>query len=228
MRFVHSIQGAAAVRVATDEVVPEKGLVAEDLINIVGNIYNFTTKPEIPLGVLPALMLPYVFQSGSVIFEDGKFPVYQLVILQQGDIINSSTTDLADRILDDYMMRLDNELWYRFAQSKAKHKSYRSHVVVDFEAPIGTKIEALGKIENLLANELGRNEPFKLRRLSFGSRPVVQTTGIITLESFENLHFIIERRAGRPEMENRYYSAAPTTTVEHIRILEAIERELTS
>jgi hypothetical protein len=227
MKFVHSLQGATALHAAVDEVVPPKGLISEDLIQIVGNAYNFSVSPSIPKGILPALMMPYIFQSGSATFEDGKLPVYQLVILQEGDIVNSSTTDAADKILADYMNRLDAELGYRFGQSQTKRISHQSHVVVDFETDIGRKIDALGKIEALLEGELHTpSAPFKLKRLAFGSGPALPQGKPITLEAFDGLDFLIERRITQVEVENRYYSSAPTTTSEHLRILERIEREL--
>ncbi len=226
MRFVHSLQGAAAVHVASDEVVPAKGLVSQDLIKLIGTAYNFSVKPQIPQGMLPALMLPYIFQAGWAVLEEGKVPVYQLVVLANGDIVNSSTTELADKILDDYMARLDAELGYRFATAETKRRTYQSHIVVDFDADFSMKVEALGRVERLLADTIHRPVPFKLRRIAFGSGPTIVQSTSITLEIFENSDFVIERRESDPHDEHRSYSAAPTTTTEHIRILEALESEL--
>jgi hypothetical protein len=228
MQFVNSLHGAVAVHVSPDEVTPPQGLLAEQLIEFVGNAYNFHVRPQVPRGVLPSFMLPYIFQSGSVFLEENKLPIYQLVILANGDIAASSTTELADKIMNDYLARLDAELGYRFATAKTIRRTHQSHIVVDFECAVAEKIQKLGKIENLLAKAIHRpKSSFKLKRLAFGSAPT-QAPGQVNLDNFENADFLLERRESDPPVENRYYSAAPTTTTEHMRILEAIERDLCS
>jgi hypothetical protein len=228
MQLVNSLQGAVAIHVAADEVTPSNGLISEQLIEFVGNAYNFTVRPQLPRGIVPSLMLPYIFQSGSALLEENRIPVHQLVILANGDIVGSATTDFADKIMNDYLARLDAELGYRFAAAKTIRRTHQSHIVVDFECFVAEKIEKLGKIEKILAKAIHRPKmPFKLKRLAFGSAPA-QAPGQVSLDAFENADFLLERRESDPPVENRYYSAATTTTSEHLRILEAIEHELCS
>lgn len=227
MKFVHSLQGATAIHVATDEVVPEGGMNSHDLIKIVGENYSFAVRPEIPPGMLPAIFLPYVFQAGSATIGDKKYPIYQLIILQQGDIVNAANTDFSDIILKDYTEHLDAALGYRFAQVKNKRITHQSHVVVDFDVDIGTSLAALKKIEELLDGSLKTpGAPFRLKRIAFGSGPVIPQGTPITLQAFESIDFLIERRVGEIDIKNRYYSAAPLTTSEHLHLLGTIERQL--
>ncbi|HZR62867.1 MAG TPA: hypothetical protein VFA80_18130 [Xanthobacteraceae bacterium] len=229
MKFVHSIQGASALHVAVDEVVPLKGLVSEDLIRLVGDTYKFAVKPQIPPGMAPGLMVPHVFQSGSVTLEDAKFPVYQLIILQMGDIVVGPDTDTSDKILGHYMNLLDTQLEYRFDRSSTKRISHQSHVVVDFDDEIGRKMAAIGKLERLLDEHVrAPGAPFNLRRLAFGSSPAILQTQPMTLEAFDRMDFVIERRAINETSNppNRYYSGAPLDTSAHLSLLELLEREL--
>jgi hypothetical protein len=49
---------------------------------------------------------------------------------------------------------------------------------------------------------------------------------IPTLEALENADFIIERRATADYSKNLYFSSAPMTTSEHLKILTKIEDEM--
>ena len=157
MKFVNSVQGSVALHVAADEVVPLRGVVHQDLIRILGDVYSFTMRPEIPRNIPPNLLLPFVFQAGSITFEDSKFPIYQLAILQQGEIVTGPNTEIAERILLDYINRLNSELGYRFNKLKNKRITYQSHIVVDFDVEIGTLVAALGKIKSLLNKEIKKS-----------------------------------------------------------------------
>jgi len=227
MRLINSLLGVVALRVAADEVIPLSGLIFEDMIKFIGNTYQFSVRPQIPPGIAPGAMQPFIFQSGAAVIGEEKFPIFHLGVLQNGDVISSATTEIADKIMDDYLARLDAQLKYRNASAKNKRKSYFSNVVFEFENSIGEKIEALRWIEELLMREIKRPTlPFKLKRLAFGSGPTPLQGLPTSLEMVENADFLIERRETEPYIENRYFSAAPITTSEHIRILELLEQEL--
>jgi hypothetical protein len=225
MRLINSVVGAIAFRVSTDEVMPKTGLVFEELIKFVGNMYNFSVRPQIPQGVAPISMQPFIFQSGAAEIDRKKVPVFTLAVLPTGYIVVSTNTDLADKIMSDYLKRLDSELGYRNASAKSTRKSYVSNIVVEFEEPLGQKIKPVNLIEQTLKREIGSLE-FPLKRLAFGAGPTILPGIPASLEVIEKADFIIEIREGEPYIKNRYFSAAPTTTSEHIRILEVIEREL--
>jgi hypothetical protein len=78
----------------TDEVSPTRGLLSLDLINFIGESYHFSVRPQIPPGMLASLFIPYTFQAGAAEFDDSKIPIYQLVVLTNGDIVQSATTEL--------------------------------------------------------------------------------------------------------------------------------------
>ena len=149
----------------------------------------------------------------------------QLASVPNGDIVTAATTEIADAILNDYTKRLDDALGYRFASAMKVHKTFQSNIVVQFDVPLEEQIRGLLKIEACLAREIPRALlPFKIKRLGFGYGEIIPA---LTLETIDKSDFVIERRAGSPFSENRYFCSAPTTTIEHIRILsEVLEREL--
>jgi hypothetical protein len=225
MKVITSVQGTVALQVSADDVAPSRGIVISDLIRVIGEGYRFSVRPPIQQGPLPGLMQQFVFQSGELETEQGKFPILQLVIRNDADIVTSVTTDIADKIIDDYMLRLDKELQFRFT-SALKRKVFQSNVVVEFEEGLDKKIDALGKIETLLDQEIKRQEyPFKIKRLAFGFGPTAFQP-IPSLLAIERSDFVMERRDPEPYDKNRYFCVAPTSTSEHIRILELIEKKL--
>ncbi|MGC2222483.1 MAG: hypothetical protein WA624_08990 [Methylocella sp.] len=225
MKFIVSIQGAAILHVSPDEIIPTGGLLIRDLLRVVGDTYQFSVKPEIPSGVPPSLIPAYVFQSGVLETEKEKIPISQLIIVRDGGSIMANTTDAADKVLDDYISRLDTTLGFRFASVKML-RTYYSNVVVQFDSGIEEKISAIGKIEAILNRTMTRRDsPFKIKRLAFGYGDPIQPTST-AIENFDSADFVIERRATELYSENRYFCGGPTRTDDLIEILELIEREL--
>jgi hypothetical protein len=86
------------------------------------------------------------------------------------------------------------------------------------------------KIVNSARNS--KEDSFQLQRLAFGTvkrlqlqNPFIQQSQIEIIEAAE---YAIERRAGVPISENRYFCSAPLSTAEHIRTLEEIEKVVAS
>jgi hypothetical protein len=225
VRFIHSIQGSVALRVSGDEVAPEGGINYREFFELVAAKYNFAVRPQLPPGVpfLPGGQT-HIFQSGTFVSGGERWPIMQLASIPNGDIVTAATTEIADSVLNDYMAKLDEKLKFRFSSATKKRRSYQSNIVVQFESGIEERIEGLKKIEVFLAREIPRRgAPFKIKRLAFGYGNPIPT---LTLENIENSDFALERRGDEPYSENRYACSAPVSTSEHIRILEAMEREL--
>jgi len=168
-----------------------------------------------------------LFQSGVLETEKERFPISQLVIAGEGGAITSNTTDAADKVLDDVIRCMDTTLRYRFASSKMR-RTYYSNVVVQFDSGIEERISVIGKIEEILNKTMARPAmPFKIKRLAFGYGDPTPPTSL-AIENFDNADLVMERRAGEPYSENRYFCGGPTRTNDLIEILELIEREMSS
>ncbi len=59
--------------------------------------------------------------------------------------------------------------------------------------------------------------------LAFGSGDFAMAQ-VVTIEAIENADFIIERRASADYSENIYFSSAPVSTSEHLKILALTHR----
>jgi hypothetical protein len=226
MKLITSVQGTAILHVSPDDVIPTGGLLVRDFLRMVGDTYQFSVKPEIQPGVPPNLIQTLVFQSGVLETEKEKFPITQLIIRMGGGAVTANTTDAADKVLDDVIRCMDTALRYRFASSKMR-RTYYSVVVVQFDSGIEERISAIGKIEAILNRTMTRRaSPFKIKRLAFGYGDPIQLA--MAIENFDNADFVIERRAGEPYSENRYFCGGPTRTDDLIEILELIEREISA
>jgi hypothetical protein len=224
MKVVHSLFGNVALHVSADEVVPANGVVIQDFINFVGNTYQFGIRPQLQAtGVIP-IGQQLIFQNGILIDGQKRLPIAQIASVTNGDIVTAATTEIAEAILLDYMKQLDSALGYRFASANTEHRTFQSNLVVQFDAPLEEQFDKLLKMEAIITKEIPRSfGPFKLKRIALGYGDVPQ---VLSLETIEKTDFLIERRASEPYSQNRYFCSAPTTTKEHIRILETLEREL--
>ncbi|SIO49400.1 hypothetical protein SAMN05443247_06439 [Bradyrhizobium erythrophlei] len=226
MKMIVAMQSIAAISVLSDTVMPENGLLQQDLINFVGDLYNFAVKPQIPPGMAGQVFPVLLYQAGKATINDSTYPINQIAVVQNGDIVTASSTEVADLILDDFLSKLDSGLGYKIGASKHKKKMYVSNMVVQFDRPIEQPDSLISKIGNLLDKKIPRPEkPFNLKRLAFGSGDFTMAQ-VITIEAIENADFIIERRAAADYSENIYFSSAPATTSEHLKILAQIEDEI--
>ena len=192
-----------------------------------GDMYGFANRPNIPPNAPPQAFPILTFQQGRFINNEGTFPIHQLVIYQNGDLVSAANTEVAEVILDDYIVNLNTNYGYRY-EGKPQKRYYLSTVVVEFEADIVEQVKVLRKIREILTHEIRRDEAsFNIKNLVFGTGdPVV---GVISSpEIIERSDFTIERRGGEPYERNRFFSSAPVRTPDHVRILELIETSIRS
>jgi hypothetical protein len=222
MKFIAHQTGTVALSVSADDVMPAGGVMSRDVISVVKSRYEFSVAPIIPEGV-PGFAIPsFTFQSGALVQENRTIPIFQLSIIPNGDIVSAPDTDTAEIVMDDFTNLLDTTLGYKFSQVQGR-RVYQSTIVIEFEDGLESFIEPLVRIEKILDAEMPKGTtPFKIKKIGFGHGDPTQVIAP-TLEAIENSDFLIERRAREPYSKNRYYSSAPTTTAEHLRILRKIE-----
>jgi len=222
MKVVGPINGIAAVYAPADEVVPLEGLTTTDLVNFVGETYNFAVRPE---GITNATPTPPLlsFQSGKLVNDTGSYPIQHMTLLGNGDAVGAQNTDIATIVLNDLIGRLRDELKFRYTP-KHRPRFYLSTLVVKFERPIEDQLAAFGRIEAILNSHLPReNAPFKPKALSFGCGD----PGGLNFQDVRDhakVDFMLQRRVGFPYSENAYFSVMPAPTDMHIAILEEIEK----
>jgi hypothetical protein len=221
MKLIASIQGVAAVRVSIEEVMPPSN---PPIFNVVSGVRSFFDFAVAPSRESLSSGLPIMFQGGKILDGEKEIGIHQLIMLPDGDLVASSTTDFAERGLDALVAYLNKGFGYRMEGKSAK-RYYVSTVVVEFEKPFSEIIPTIGAVQGLLSHADGKDDPFQILRLSFsrgtGGMPNPQSAN--PLDGLEKADFLIERRAGAPFSANRFFCSAPMRTSDHIRVLEEIE-----
>ena len=225
MKFVYTGSGITFLHGLADDVCPTDGLLQQDLVDYVAALYSFKVRPNIPQGL--TTHLPVLTFNFGKLSKDGKsYPVQQLSMLQNGDSFVSINTDFSDLIADDFMLRLDADLKYRYAEHP-RTRTHHSAVVIDFDKPIEDSLPAFNRIESILNAAIPRDgTPFKPKTIAFGYGDPVQGPITGSIEAALKADFALQRRVGTPYELNRYVSAAPTSTSHHLEVLRKIEAAL--
>jgi hypothetical protein len=220
MKVIGRAGGISALREAQEEYIPERPPPAQDIINFVTATYQFVSFPILAPGV--PLQGPWVFAGGRFTDGDQTFAISQLVMLPEGDIVATTSTDDSDLVLEHLMALIDDNFGYRL-RSASKKRSYMSTIVVEFERSVSDCIDAISKIEGVINR--GRSSPLPFKSIAFGrdASTLAQENLLLRIESAD---FIIERRVAqepKKQFDNRYFCNAPMTTDDHIKALKQIE-----
>jgi hypothetical protein len=232
MKTMKVNQGTVACRVASDDVFPAPAPPMQDVFSAIQNRYQFIAQPQnLGLQMIPGQAPQYAFQGGKFIIGDEAHAIAQLVMEQNGDVITSTSTDIANTIMDDLTNFLDEKFKYKF-HSTPQNRSFVSSIIVQFDERFEERISALGAIIEIVNAARSMTDAFQLQRIAFGlgkarraANPFVQQSQIDVIEAAE---YAIERRGNAALSENRYFCSAPLKTADHIRTLEEIEKLLAS
>jgi hypothetical protein len=221
MKIITVMQGTAARRVPPDDIVPKPVPPVQDIIAAVQQRYQFSNSPP-----MQGLSSQCIFHAGKFTHNGVAHAINQLIMEGNGDLVATSSTDIADLILDDLFQFLDEKFNYQL-QKAPPVKSYVSVIIVQFDFRLEERIRLIGAIADIVnsARGPGKNR-FELQRLSFGGEQKtvrVPMLGASQIELVENAEYVVERRAGYPLEQNRYFCSAPLTTADHLRSLENIE-----
>src|SRR6266851_2219041 len=203
MKVILGALGMVSVRVAGDDVVPERGLLQRDLVQSVGDLYSFAVRPNIPPNAPPQAFPILTFQQGRFVHTDGIFPIQQLVILQNGDLVAAANTDIAELVMNDYIEHLSTQLGFRY-KNVPQTRYYASTLVVEFGEDFGNRISELQKILQILTDEMpSAGNVYHLRSVDFGYNDPI--TNLTAPEDLDRVGFKIERRIGEPYQRNRFF-----------------------
>jgi hypothetical protein len=218
MKLIGVMQGYATLRAAPEEYQPERGVVYDELIQVIVERYSFQGFPRFAPGTTPPPMLNFV--GGKFSEGDLSFAISQLALYPHGIVVIATNTEQAEIVLKDLVIILNQKLGYRLV-SLPSRKNLLSNVVVEFDRGLESYIDMLARISYIINDARTGKPPFNIKRLAFGKSDVEQT--IDPILAVENSDFLIERRQGAPYEINRYFSSAPMSTSDHLRVLEQIE-----
>ena len=163
-------------------------------------------------------------QGSGVPYLNGEWngiSIKRLEIFPSGIVVETqSSTDDSEKFLHEALAWAADTFDLTYQPSMIKRWAFVSHLTFVSEAPL---LDALHpklssfeeRITKSLETNLGLTIPFKAYGLSFA----FETTG----ENPPAIPLQIERRGGVPFSENKYFSAAPLSTNEHLEFLKDFE-----
>jgi hypothetical protein len=203
-----------------EEVVPLAGANDREIVEGIKNKYNFLKGPDLAVAEEIAKN-GYKFENGQFSFERTNFRIANLGIYRDGIVINAPRTDGSEAFLDDLIAFVRSEFSFRDFIT-APRRRFQSEVVVEFEHPLENLVQSFKSIADAISKPLNKIYETKvslgLERLDFD----VDKTMLPTPAPGPQ-RFILERRISVAFEHERYYSAAPLQTANHIAVLERIE-----
>jgi hypothetical protein len=158
------------------------------------------------------------FQDGEFILKEGNQPISISFTIFAGAVCaeTSHSTEACDAFLTELFKVLQEEVGILPYTEIVREKKYYSQLWVSTEKTLNVLNPKLQKIATFLSKHVQHAETlkFEIGGLSFWPDQAAK---------FAPSPFIIERAAGIPFSENRYFSRAPLETDEHIELLKQIE-----
>jgi hypothetical protein len=216
MKLVSPDNGNALQLFRLDEARATSGIYLPDLVDLVRHRYRFLSFPTDYVGGTKdgVKFGTGAFRVGEKTIEIKRFDIYS-----DGLFAAALTTDDVDMFLYDFIGVAAD--YINIVEAKfAPTRTYGSAVVVDFDVSIDAFIKQHETISSILSSSYtkmtGRDCTYQGYRLAWMSDPA-------DLPPHTHTQFSIERRAGVPYSENRYYSVASLSTAEHLSVLQQIE-----
>jgi hypothetical protein len=163
------------------------------------------------------------FQFGFFAFEGKRAGITELAVFNDGIVVNATSTEAAAAFIEDLMGYVRSNFRFRDFTSKVR-KILVSQVVVEFDTQLAALVPLFERIGALINKETGEayETPVFLDfgRIDFQAEK--ESAGATSAAP----RFLIERRAGVPFSQERYYCSAGMHSDSHLRILEEIEKML--
>jgi hypothetical protein len=163
------------------------------------------------------------FQNGFFTFGGRRANITELAIFTDGIVVNSNSTEAALAFIEDLTNYVRSNYGFRDFTSKVR-KILVSQLIVEFDTRLVALIPLFEKISALINKETGQLYETPVA-MDFGRIDFLfdkEKAGI----NYAAPRFLIERRAGVPFAQERYYCSASMHTDSHLRILAEIEKML--
>lgn len=217
MKIISAEHGQILHRFIAEEVRPPSGLYIPDLIRVVAERYGFISLPRLE----DAIKEGAKFSTGRHLHGGRLIEIKTLGIFSDGILVVTLNTDDASIILDELLQWIDSIGFRR--PTTIFPRQFVSSVIVDFDRSIDRSFDMLKAFNRSFSEALyaayGYSLDPSIRRIAFACDP-------LNLPPQAVAEFTLERRAGVPFSQNRYFSAAPLPTKVHLDLLQSFEKLL--
>jgi hypothetical protein len=220
MKLIGYLQAWAASRQVIEEYAPSKLPYPGELVDAIRERYGFQSFPNVAPGAPPNTTM--VFAGGRYDAGDDAFGIGTLIMEATGDVVQTVTTDQAERVLEDLASFLSERFGFRLNEWPQR-RSYTSNLVMEFDDVVENYIGKLADVAAALNRVKQSPTEVSLKRIAFGGTPAQIVDHVSDVEQAD---FLIERRVSNPMEPRRYYCSAPIKTEDHLRLMEEIEHIL--
>lgn len=239
MKRLRPLAGRVILNINLDDAAPSDGFSPQEIFAFVISRYEFTGSIGASdeeggsrvsasgigtVGSTHASGQPVAVAEGTARFFDREVRIQQMIIAPDlsGIALEVQTTEDGDAVLDDIIALLEEHFGFRDI-SAASRRIYGSSVTLEFDKDIDDYMSVFKRIQDLLALVYTANfqtrAEIRVQRIAFACDP----SELPSAKAGYMGPFVIERRAGHPYSENRYFSSAPIRTSEHLDVLGKIE-----
>jgi hypothetical protein len=206
--------------VPLEEIAPAAGAHSVSIIGLLAARYNFSIVPSITTrDDMEKKGLP--FGMGHFEVDGQRFLVSDFIVYNDGLVAVSEKTEWAEKFLEDVIQWVTKEFGFRTPSSGIR-KLYGSTIVVDFDNSLSQLFADYEKIANLISSHTVMVMPER-KTMQF-SRMDFEVDKNALEGQLAIPKFILERRGGVKFSQERFYSAAPMHTADHVKVLTEIER----
>lgn len=163
------------------------------------------------------------FQNGFFTFDGKRASIAELAVFNDGIVVNSNSTEAASAFIGDLISYVRSNFRFRDFTSKVR-TILVSQVVVEFDTRLAALVPLFAKIGAMINKETGQIYETPVF-MDFGRIDFLFDKEKAGIE-YAAPRFLIERRAGVPFSQERYYCSASMHSDSHLRILEEIEKML--
>lgn len=203
-----------------EEVLPLIGTVDRVIVDGIKNKYKFLKVPD--LATEDAAKNGYKFENGQFKFQGEICRITDFAIYRDGLVINAAKTDVAEAFLDEVIELAQKEFSFRDFVTRPR-RYFQSQLVIELSKSPERLVRSLDQITRAISKPLAGiydvDVPMRLARIDFDFDKTTKTVPAPATVQ----RFILERRVGVSYDKERYFSAAPMRTAEHLQVLEEIE-----
>jgi hypothetical protein len=223
VRLIAVETGRATWLFPLEEITPLEPLDRGELTAALVDRYSFGVFPAPNTSVEESNKNGAKFQNGFFTFEGKRANITELAVFNDGIVVNANSTEAASAFIEDLINYVRSNFRFRDFTSKVR-KVLVSQLVVEFDTRLAALIPLFEKISGLINRETGQLYGTPVF-MDFGRIDFLfdkQKAGI----DHAAPRFLIERRAGVPFSQERYYCSASMRTDSHLNILAEIEKML--
>lgn len=215
MKLISTEFGQSFQQIRMEEIRPFSGIFLPGLIAAITERYGFSVVPNLA----DAAQQGAKFREGRFTAGDSFIAIKELGVYNDGIIVAAWNTDDADAIVDDVINWTSETLKLREPILRPNRR-YVSSLVVEFDISLDPAFtmfaEFIRKYEEVLKQAYDWEFPVEAARITFSADRT-----LMPLHTSADL--VIERRAGVPFSENRYFSSVPLGTRTHLELLKTFE-----